>query len=221
MTVVRSPNVYRAVPLLAVMLMAVACSSNSVTGPDTSQNAKLLARFDSLRIATSSGFRAEVYANIEEMLAEGAPVGSAVITVNGSSTRFNIVAQLSVQDLNGAPFDSDYSIAAWQGNGSDSVMLFGKSGVSLFAVTAFGSEAAEDFDVTATVVPGAPSGACTSFLSLASPDIAVPAPVKCQLQTVSDSVAIVLDGGQGDTVALPNQKVTGIRVVTTVSAPPP
>ncbi|HEV2179917.1 MAG TPA: hypothetical protein VGR59_06330, partial [Gemmatimonadaceae bacterium] len=64
MTVVRSPNVYRAVPLLAVMLMAVACSSNSVTGPDTSQNAKLLARFDSLRIATSSGFRAEVYANI-------------------------------------------------------------------------------------------------------------------------------------------------------------
>lgn len=203
------------------MMVAVACSSSSVTGPSTSQNAKLLARFDSLRLATSSGFRADVYANIEEMLAEGAPVGSAVITVNGSPSRFNVVAQLSVQNLNGAPFDSDYALAAWQGDGSDSVLLFSESGISLFAVTAFDSASAENFVVTGTVVPGAPSGACTSFLSLASPDIEVPAPVKCQLEAASDSITIVLDGGQGATVTMPNQKVTGIRVVTTVSAPPP
>ncbi|HEX6814808.1 MAG TPA: hypothetical protein VF102_03960 [Gemmatimonadaceae bacterium] len=221
MSVVRSPRVRRAVPLLAALAIAGACSSSSVTGPNTSKNAMLLAHFDSLRVATASGFRVDVYAEIEEMLAEGAPVGSAMVTVNGSSSRVNIVAQLEVQDLNGAPFDSVYTIGAWLGDGSDSAMVFGQSGISLLAVTAFGSASAEDFDVTGTVVVGAPRGACTSFLSLAPPDIAAPAPLGCQLQTASDAFTIVLDGGQGDTISLPNQKVTGIRIVTAVSAPPP
>lgn len=212
----RSIRVRRVVPLVAAMALVIACSSDSVTGPSTRQNATLILHFDSLMNSTS-GDRPATYSAIAEMLAEGAPVGTGTITVDGTTRRMNMVAQLNVGMLNGAPFDSEYTVAAWKGDGADTVILLIQSGGTVSALSALGAASGADFGGTATVMPGALGASCTTFT--APGDIDVPTPLDCQIQTSQDSFTIVLGGGQGPTVTVPNQPVVGIRLET--AAPPP
>lgn len=206
----------RSLPLLAALAVVMACSSNSVTGLNTRQNATLILHFDSL-LNSTSGDRPAIYAAIGEMLAEGAPVGTGTVVVNGTTMRMNIVAQLEVGILNGAPFDSDYTVAAWKGDGSDTAIVLIQSAGTVTSFSALGATTGADFGGTATVVPGALGASCTTFT--APGDIDVPTPIDCHLQTAQDAFSIVLGGGQGPTVALPNQPVAGIRLET--AAPPP
>lgn len=216
MRAIRSSRVRRALPLVAAMALVMACSSDSVTGPSTRQNATLILRFDSLMNATS-GDRPAIYSTVAEMLAEGAPVGTGTITVNGTTERVNLVAQLEVGILNNAPFDSTYTVAAWKGNGADTIIMFAQSGSSLAALSAFGAASNEDFGGTAIVVPGQLGASCMTFT--APGDVEVPTPLTCQLQGAADEFSVVLDGGAGAHVTLPNQPVAGIRLET--QAPPP
>lgn len=198
------------------MALVIACSSDSVTGPSTRQNAALILRFDSL-VNSTSGDRPATYAAIVEMLAEGAPVGTGTMTVNGATERVNIVAQLNVGILNGAPFDSVYTLAAWKGDGSDTAIVFFQSGGTVTSFSALGATSEADFGGTATVIPGQLGASCTTFT--APGDIDVPTPLTCQVQGSAAAFSIVLDGDQGAQVAVPNQPVVGIRLET--QAPPP
>lgn len=216
MRAIRSIRLRRALPLLTAMGLVIACSNDSVTGPNTRQNAALILRFDSLMHSTS-GDRPAIYSAIAAMLAEGAPVGTGTITVNGTTRRMNMVAQFEVGMLNGAPLDSEYFVAAWKGDGSDTAIVLLQSGGTVQSLSAFGATSEADFNGTATVVPGALGASCTPF---AAPlDIEVATPIDCHLQTAQDTFSIVLTGGQGPTLTVPNQSIVGIRLET--EAPPP
>lgn len=217
MRAIRSSRVRRALPLVAAMALVIACSSDSVTGPTTRQNATLILRFDSLMNATS-GNRPAIYSAIAEMLAEGAPVSTGTITVGGTTERVNMIAQLNVGLLSGAPFDSEYTVAAWKGDGSDTAFVVFQSGGSVTSFSALGATSSEDFGGTASLAPGSLGAACTSFT--APGDVEVPTPLECQLQTSTTSFVIELDGNQGPEVALPEQPVAGIRLETQATPPP-
>jgi hypothetical protein len=176
MTVIRSARTRLAVPLFAATVFAVACSSNTPTGPDTSHNAALARHFETL-LDASTGFRATIYSDIVAMLAQGAPVDTGTITVNGATQRVSVITERSVRLLNGAPLDSQFAIAAWNGDGTDSVILFDQS-VGTFTLWAFGEAAGEDTGGSLLVVSSPPGAQCREFLSAALPDIDIPAPLR-------------------------------------------
>lgn len=217
-----SPSL-RAIPALGAVVAAsavLACSSDSATGPTTVRNAQLILRFDSLHNETLDPNRSSAMLDIAQILAEGAPIATGTITVNGTPERWNMIAELEVLDLAGAPADSQYTVAAWKGDGADSIVLFGESGgiVAVLVSTPLGS--AEFIGSgTPTVTLGALGAACQSFLSVTPVDVSAPVPVQCQRQTASiafDTVSVA----QG-TYALPAQSVSGIRVETNVPTPVP
>lgn len=215
MRVNRSNRLRRALPLLAATALAIACSSDSVTGPTTRANPALILRFDSL-MHTSTGQGPFIYSAIVEMLAEGAPVSTGTITVNGTTMHVNIMAQLNVGILNSAPFDSEYTVAAWKGNGADTAIVFFQSNGSVQSFTKLGATSSNDAG-TGTVVLGQLGAACTTFT--APGDVDVPTPLTCQGQSSAASFSIVVGGGQGTQLDLPNQPLAGIRLET--AAPPP
>ena len=216
MYIIRSIRVRRGLALLAAAAVVVACSSDSVTGPTTRDDAALILHFDSL-VHSSSGDRPAIYSEIAQALAEGAPVGAGTMTVNGATTHVHVVA-LSVVGFSGvAVFDSVYVLGAWQGDGSDTAIVFFQSGSTVTALSALDTATAENFGGTASVVSGALGATCKSFT--APSDIEVPTPIQCNLQPSVDSFSIVLGGGAGPTVTVPQQKVSGVRVE--IEEPPP
>lgn len=201
---------------LAAVAIVVGCSSDSVTGPTTRDNAALILHFDSL-VHSSSGDRPAIYSLIAQALAEGAPVGTGTITVNGTTTHVHVVA-LEIVGFSGAtPFDSVYEVGTWQGDGSDTAAVFFQSGGAVTALSAADTASGENFDGTASVVPGALGASCTSFA--APSDIDVPAPIQCNLEPSVDSFSVVVTSGANPAVTLPQQKVSGVRVE--IAAPPP
>lgn len=215
MRAIRSSRVRRALPLVAAMALVMACSSDSVTGPSTRQNATLILRFDSLMNATS-GDRPGIYSDIAQMLAEGAPVNTGTITVNGTTERMNMAGQFLVGMSNGVPVDSQYVLAAWKGNGSDSVIVFIQSGGTVVSFSAFGATSGEDFGGTASVVQGPLGASCTPFT--APGDIFIPASISCQAETATDTFSIVLGGGIE--VSVSNQPIAGIHAEVEAAPPP-
>lgn len=119
-------------PLFAAVVVAVACSSGSATGPDTSQNEQLILHFDTLKNSTS-GIPPGIYLDIATILAEGAPVGNGTLTINGVALHVHTVAQRAVEYVQGEPLDSGYVVGAWTGDGSDTVIELLHSG--FFAAT--------------------------------------------------------------------------------------
>ncbi len=220
MSFVRSCRAWRAVPLVFATLLAVACSSDSSTGPTTSQNARLIAHFDTLFNETADPNRSSAMLDIAQILAEGGPIATGTVMVNGVAERFNMTAELLVLDENGSPVDSQYTVAAWQDDGSDSIVVFNES--AGFEAVLVGTPVGSGEFVGAGTPPltlGAPGAACTSFLSVTPVDISAPTPVRCQTQTATvafDAVTVA----QG-TWALPSQSVAGIRVETNIQPPPP
>lgn len=217
MRTIRSIRTHRAVLLLAAAAVIFGCSSDSVTGPTTHDNAALILHFDSLTHSTS-GDRPATYGEIATALAQGAPVGTGTITVNGATVHVHLVAQREIGVTGGAPFDSVTIVAAWQGDGSDTAIVFIQSGSSVASLSAIGATSSEDFGGTASVVPGALGASCTPFT--APLDLGVPTPISCALQPSQDTFSIVLGNGDGQTVTMPQQTISGIRVEIE-SAPPP
>lgn len=205
-------------PLFAAVVVAVACSSGSATGPDTSQNEQLILHFDTLKNSTS-GIPPGIYLDIATILAEGAPVGNGTLTINDVALHVHTVAQRAVEYVQGAPLDSGYVVGAWTG-GSDTVIELLHSG--FFAATAiwkFGDTSGEDVDGTASQVPGPIGAACRQFPT--PDDLHVPVASDCRIQPAADSFAIVLGGDDSAAVTLPNQSIVGIRPADSLSAPPP
>ncbi|HEX6809237.1 MAG TPA: hypothetical protein VF118_14715 [Gemmatimonadaceae bacterium] len=208
--------------LIASVAVVAACASDQVAGPNTAENAELILHFDSLMHSTTDAYRKSTYWDIAAILAEGAPVGAATIKVNGVTHHFNAVAELLVtRNALGVTFDSDYTIAGWQGDGTDSTFDFLKSDLFNTLVTTFGAASMQDFDASTRVTLGPPRGLCRSFLSVTPSDIGAPTPLECFVQVATDSFWIVTNSRHGDTVVLHSQPLTGIRVLRSVAAPPP
>lgn len=206
-------------PTLGLIIAAViaGCSSDSVTGPSTRDNAALILHFDSLMRSTS-GDRPALYSEIESALAQGAPVGTGTIAVNGTTVRVHVVAQREVGIVDGTPLDSEYEVAAWQGDGSDTAIVFIQSGGSVTSIWGIGTASSEDFGGTASIAPGALGASCTPFTAPA--DIDVPVPIDCKSQSSVDMFSILLGDGTGPTATLPRQSVAGIRVEIETTPPP-
>lgn len=220
MTVTRSPRMCLIVLFGAMMLTTAACSSDSSTGPTTNQNAQLILRFDSLHNATSDPGRSSAMLDIAQILAEGAPIATGTVTVNGVAEQYHMIAELQVLDSQGAPVDSQYTVAAWQGDGTDTIVLFNASDgfVAVLGSTPGGSS---EFigPGTPPLTLGAPGAACVSFLSVTPVEVSAPTPVTCQRQ--SATVAFDTESVAGATFALPSQSVAGIRLEVNLQPPNP
>lgn len=200
---------------LAAVAMVVGCSSDSTTGPTTRDNAALILHFDSLKNSTS-GNPSIIYYDIVELLAEGAPVGTGTITVNGVPRRMNIIAMSTLEMTNGVPWDSAYTVVAWQGDGADTAIAFVQT-AALNTFAAFGDSSYHSVGGTVSIVPGALGGSCTSFA--APGDVEIFTPIECHLQRSTDAFSAVLGGDNTPTVALPSQSVSGIHIE--LDTPPP
>lgn len=220
MTVVRLPRTRLIVLLAIATLTAAACSSDSATGPTTSQNAQLILRFDSLHNQTADPERSSAMLDIAQILAEGAPIATGTVIVNGAAEPYHMIAELQVLDTQGAPVDSQYTVAAWKGDGTDSIVLFNAS--AGFVAVLVGTPAGSGEFVgpgTPALALGAPGAACQSFLSVTPPEVSAPTPVTCQRQ--SATVAFDAESVAGSTFALPSQSVAGIRLEVNLQPPVP
>lgn len=204
----------QALAVLAAAAVVMGCSSDSVTGPTTRDNAALVLHFDSL-MNSASGDRAGIYSDIGQMLAEGAPVNTGTFLLNNVPSRMHMAAQLIVSTSNGTAVDSEYVLAAWKGDGSDSAIVFIQSGGTVLSLWAFGGASSAEIGGSATVVPGPLGASCTPFT--APSDIYVPTPLSCHVQPTTNSFEVVL--GTGQVVGVSNQPIEGIRVE--VESPPP
>lgn len=220
MTIARPPRTRLIVLLAIATLAAAACSSDSATGPTTNQNAQLILRFDSLRNATADGNRSGAMLDIAQILAEGAPIATGTVMVNGVAEQYHMTAELQVLDEQGAPVDSQYTVAAWKGDGTDTIALFNAS--AGFVAVLVGTPGASGEFIgpgTPALTLGAPGAACRSFLAVTPPDVSAPTPVSCRLE----SATVAFDGEPvaGATFALPSQSVAGIRLEVNLLPPPP
>jgi len=220
MALARSPRSCSVVLLAIATLAAAACSSDSATGPTTNQNAQLILRFDSLHNATTDDNRSGAMLDIAQILAEGAPIATGTVMVNGVAEQYHLTAELQVLDVQGAPVDSQYTVAAWKGDGTDTIALFNAS--AGFVAVLVGSPAASGEFIgpgTPALTLGAPGAACVSFLAVTPSDVSAPTPVACQRQ----SATVAFDGESvaGATFALPSQSVAGIRLEANLEPPPP
>lgn len=220
MSVARVPRP-RLIVLLAIATLAAAgCSSGSATGPTTNRNAQLILRFDSLHNATADGNRSSAMLDIAQILAEGAPIATGTVMVNGVAEQYHMTAELQVLDDQGAPVDSQYTVAAWKGDGTDTIALFNAS--AGFVAVLVGTPGVSGQFVgpgTPALTLGAPGAACQSFLAVTPPDVSAPTPVSCQLERAT--VAFDGESVAGATFALPSQSVAGIRLVVNLQPPVP
>jgi len=220
MTVDRLPRMRLIVLFAVATLTAAACSSDSVSGPTTNQNAQLILRFDSLHNATADENRSGAMLDIAQILAEGAPIATGTVMVNGVAEQYHMTAELQVLDEQGTPVDSQYTVAAWKGDGTDSIVIFNAS--AGFVAVLVGTPAASGEFIgpgNPTLALGAPGAACQSFLSVTPTDVSAPTPIRCQRQ--SATVAFDAESVVGSTFALPSQSVAGIRLEVNIQPPPP
>lgn len=105
----------------------VAGSCGSATRPSVSPNVQLIARFDSLRRDAMArfDFRESDYALIEQFLAEGAPIQTATMIIDGRVIHDSAVASLQLSTPTGQSADSTLYVILWDGNGPDSVISIG------------------------------------------------------------------------------------------------
>jgi hypothetical protein len=209
-------QIRRVFPLVAAAAVVAACSSD-VTAPTSADNAALILHFDSLK-NSSSGFGPIVYAQFVELLAEGAPVQTGTITIDGTPKRVKVMAIRVVEVSDGSPVDSIYAVAAWAGDGSDTAITFVSSGTTVGAFAAIGDTQGTGDGGTASVTPGALGASCTTFTPPS--DIDLPPTISCNLQSSVASFLVSING-DGPTVGLPQQAIKGVRAELEVPPPPP
>lgn len=216
MSIARRLHSACAISVLAVLAGTVACSSDSITRPFTSQNARLIAHFDSLRNETTDPDREAALLDITQMLAEGAPVSAGTIWVNGTPTPVAMVGELNVKDISGVPADSDYLVGTWTGDGTDTVIAFiGSQGLAVVRVGILNASG-QDVEADAqTLTLGAVGAGCTSFLDVTPLDVLAPVPLSCARQTATASFGILTV--KQTAYVLPRQQVAGIRLEAEVA----
>jgi hypothetical protein len=213
----------RILSLLAASAVFAACSSDGATHPPPPPNIALLKRFDSLHTVAEgdSDQRADVFGIVAKVLAEGAPVQMATISIDGRTVTDSAVAYLEV-DLadNGQPNDSSLSIAMWDGHGPDSLILvstistFNDASIDVYQPTQINA----DFPIvstapdTLTLTMSAPGKSCTSFLSDEPPGLNAPVPLVCETQTFSISLKTHPQFRAPDSVIMPRQNIDDVRL---------
>lgn len=199
--------------VVAAALGAAACSSDSATAPGTSKNVHILSRFDTLANQTPDNIRALALQQVAQLLAQGAPVATGAISVNGTAGQWTMIAALQVNSVGGVPVDSSFTVAAWEGNAPDSVIVLTlQDGIVSSAVSAHeGSIVGTGGTATVTVASG--GGSCTSFASEAPSDLPLVTPTSCTVQRSQVTFAAAFGTAPAITVNMPAQAVTGIRLV--------
>ena len=199
--------------VVSATLATVACSGDLSTAPTTSRNVTLIAHFDSLA-ATAPHFQHIQLIDIVTELANGAPVGNAIVELNSGMASYSYVARYDILDVAGMPADSDLFVFAWRGADADTIVgifyqhdsvsaaLTTKDGVFLTSTVAAGAASAS-----------APNGACTSFVSVLPPSIFIPPEVSCARERVSALATGKLTDSTGVSVdfSLPQQTLAAIR----------
>jgi hypothetical protein len=213
MRITRSLPIRTPFLLLAAALGAAACSSDSATAPGTSQNVHILARFDTVANQTSDNLRAGALLQVAQLLAQGAPVSTGTVSVNGTAGQWTMIAALQVNTVAGVPADSSFTVAAWEGNAPDSVIVLTlQNGVVSSVVSAHeGSVVGTGGTATITVASG--GGSCTSYASQAPRDLVVPTPAQCTVQHSQVTFASAFGDAPAITVDVPAQAMSGIRLV--------
>ncbi len=212
----RSVTVRQALVAAALCGVALAgCSSDSVTGPTTSQNVVLMARFDSVLGTLDPGTQArrrELFSKAITLLAFGAPVQTVRLTMNGTTQSYSGVGGFIVSDdVEGHPSDSAYTLLAWRGDAADTlaqVAVFEQ--LSTFELTFDTTHVGSVGQANGSAQAGAPHDSCTSYLAQLPPDVNVPGGLTCTLESVTVSASGTTD--TPGTFALPSQTVTGVRV---------
>ncbi len=206
----------RIAPFLTAVIVAGACSSDFATGPTTSQNIRLMAHFDSVSKTSASPVHGAELLNVIVSLAEGAPVGSATLRLNGVSETYSFVARYEVLDADGAPADSDLIVLAWRGANADSLILLVYHQNDLFVQLSTPADSALLDTVgvtTGEAIASAPHGGCTPFVSAIPFGVFVPVPTSCRQEAVTTSATAALSDGSESTVSfvLPAQRIAAIR----------
>ncbi|HKV50448.1 MAG TPA: hypothetical protein VJO52_04540 [Gemmatimonadaceae bacterium] len=205
----RSTAFLAALAALAVM----ACSSDSATAPGTSQNVHILARFDTLANQTPDGLRGQALQHIAQLLAQGAPVSTGAISVNGTAGRWTMISALQVNSIAGVPADSSFTVAAWEGNAPDSVIVLILQGSIVSSVVSAHEGSVAGTGGTASIAVASGGGSCTSFASEAPSDLPLATPTSCTTQRSHVAFASAFGTAPAITVDMPAQAVTGIRLV--------
>jgi hypothetical protein len=218
MRIIRSLPHRIAFLVVAAAAMAAACSSDSTTAPSTSQNVRILSRFDSIAGATGDPVRGAALQRIAQLLAQGAPIGSGTIRVNGVGGPFTMIGALEVTEIGGVPLDSQYTVAGWEGNAPDSVIVLTLLDGTVSSVVSAHEGSVEGTGGSATITAAPGGGSCTSFLPQAPPDLPVAVPSECAGQRSQVTFAGSFGDSPAITVDVPAQSVQGIRLV--YSSPP-
>lgn len=108
----------------AAIATGAACSSAPSYQAPVSPLVRLMARFDSLRVAAEaeSDGRAGQYQLVADFLAQGAPIQSDSLFLDGHLLVDSAVEVVDVEDVNGQPHDSSVFLIAWDGHGPDTVI---------------------------------------------------------------------------------------------------
>ncbi len=213
MRIVRSVPSRTAFLLLAAALVAAACSSDSATAPGTSQNVHILSRFDTVANQTSDNLRAAALQEVAQLLAQGAPVSTGTITVNGTTGQYTMIAALQVNTVAGVPADSAFTVAAWEGNAPDSVIVLTLQDGIVSAIVSAHEGSTTGTGGTATITATSGGASCTSYASQAPRDLLVPTPTECEVQHSQVTFASAFGDAPSVTVSVPAQGVSGIRLV--------
>ncbi|HSC31776.1 MAG TPA: hypothetical protein VLD17_08625 [Gemmatimonadaceae bacterium] len=200
--------------ILIAPMVAVACSSESVTAPTVSQRAIIAARLDSARVGASAERAAQLLTILQE-IALGAPIGTVRLSVNGKTTTYPMVASYDVQAVAGRPFDSLYLVDAWSGAAADTIWVIAYYRAALVGfVTNDTALGAPPTTVTGGVTPSAAFGSCVALRTQVPQDVTVPFGFGCQRQNVATEMSgrITVPGGTLD-VTVPSQTIAGVRLL--------
>ncbi len=202
----------------------VAGSCGSATRPSVSPNVQLIARFDSLRRDAMArfDFRESDYALIEQFLAEGAPIQTATMIIDGRVIHDSAVASLQLSTPTGQSADSTLYVILWDGNGPDSVISIGigdgARNAATFVDFSLGqtflgsTEGGNPLD-TLELMMSRPGAACASLLHDAPSDADLRTPTQCRTQTFSLAYKLFPELGTTDTVVVPVQTIRDVRVL--------
>lgn len=196
---------------LATAAVAVACSDSLSTAPTTSQNARLIAHFDSLS-ATSPPDHAFQLTDIVTELADGAPVGRVTLELNTAIATYSVVARYDIVDLAGTPVDSDLIVLAWRGNDADTIVSIEYERDSVFAQVTMPDSSFTGV-VAGAATPSDLRGKCASFVADLPPGIFIPPALSCQFERISTVATGILRDTSGAALdlALPRQPIAAIR----------
>jgi hypothetical protein len=190
------------------IVVAAACSGEAATGPTAALNARLIARFDSLT-STSQVLHADQLRAVATLLAGGTPVGHGVVTLDGASSTFSMIAQYNVNDTAGVPADSVLTLFAWSGEDADTIVEVDREDLDMGILVTD----SDSLHVNVVMAPSAVTTSTPGRRCSKPPGISTPPDSSCRIETVMMAVnAVLSDSPLPDVdLLLPEQPITAIR----------